>query len=102
LTSTDHLFGFQIIVEREAPEPLVEFAVELGSDATSVVLPDAFIEPNAMYKFEVIAIGAGADPELPPPADPGDLDDQLKGNQTIAEAVFCTDAVKNVIACPAT
>ncbi len=89
------LFGFQVIVGREAPEPLVELVVELAAGARNVVIPQGFIGPNALYKWEVIAIGAGVDPDSPDALDP-----DLKGNNTIAEDEFCTNNSGNVVDCP--
>ena len=87
LVDDEDLFGFQIVVIREDPEPQLEFIVELGPTAIDVNIPDGFIEPNTEYKWEVVAIGAGVDPEDPN----AELDPELKGNQTIAESSFCTD-----------
>jgi hypothetical protein len=94
LTTEADLFGFQIVVGREVPEPLLELVVELGPDARTVDLPDGFIEPGATYKWEVIAIGAGVDPETE------EVDPARKGNQVIAEDEFCTDANSAAIDCP--
>ena len=43
------LFGFQVVVAREEPDPLVEFVVELAPTERDVVIPDNFIEPNKTY-----------------------------------------------------
>ena len=98
VTDEEGLFGFQIVVGREAPEPLLELVVELGPEGDngqySVDLPDGFIEPGATYKWEVIAIGAGVDPETE------EVDPARKGNQVIAEDEFCTDANSTAIDCP--
>ena len=94
LTDSSDLFGFQVVVGREAPEPLLELVVELGPLANSIVLPDDFIEANGTYKWEVIAIGQGVDPD-----NPGVFDPMRKGNQTIAEDEFCTDGAGLAGAC---
>jgi hypothetical protein len=65
------IVGFQVIVEREDPQPLVVFTVELPADATRVRVPSRFLEPAASYKFEVLQI-------------------DVSGNQTIAEGTFET------------
>jgi hypothetical protein len=62
---------FQVIVEREDPQPLVVFTVDLPADATQVKVPPEFLEPGASYKFEVLQI-------------------DVSGNQTIAESEFTT------------
>jgi hypothetical protein len=62
---------FQIIVERENPQPLVVFTVDLPADTTQVKVPPEFLEPGASYKFEVLQI-------------------DVTGNQTIAESEFTT------------
>ena len=95
LDMEDDLFGFQIVVGREDPEPLLEFVAELAAGARSVDLPDGFIEPDAMYKWEVVAIGAGVDPE-----SPEELDTERRGNQVIAEDEFCTDGSGDAMECP--
>ena len=95
LMDPNDLFGFQVIVEREDPEPLVVFSVELGSGETSVVLPENFTAGPASFTWEVIAIGAGADPEDPDQ----ELAPSLKGNQVIAEDEFCTNANGDVDDC---
>lgn len=98
LVEEGDLFGWQIVVVREDPEPLLELVVELGPEARTVDIPDGFIEPDALYKWEVIAIGAGVDPENPDVRDP-----DRKGNQVIAEDEFCTAEDKKdvvVVDCP--
>jgi hypothetical protein len=76
------LFGFQVIVEREVPEPLVTFAADVPASATSLTIPAEFLEPGATYKFEVIAIEA--------------REDGGRGNQTISESFFCTSPTTTV------
>ena len=95
LQAEEDLFGFQIVVEREEPEPLLVLVVELGPDTRSIDLPDGFIEPEARYKWEVVAIGAGVDPE-----EPDAFDTDRRGNQVIAEDEFCTDSSSNAVECP--
>jgi len=63
---------YQVIVEREEPQPLLVFSVDLPASASQVTVSPEFIEPGTAYKFEVLAIEAG-------------------GNQTISESFFCTD-----------
>lgn len=87
LVTEDDLFGFQIVVGLEEPDPLIEFVVELAPSEREVVIPDNFLEPNKTYKWEVIAIGAGVDPESE------EIDQTRRGNQVIAEDVFCTEEV---------
>ena len=94
VVSEDDLFGFQVVVAREDPEPLLEFVAELGPGARAVDLPDGFIEPDAQYKWEVIAIGAGVDPETE------EVDSDIRGNHVIAEDEFCTDALAAAVDCP--
>jgi hypothetical protein len=48
--------GYQVIVERVKPQPLLVFNVTLPATVTEVRVPDQFIEPNADYKIEVLAI----------------------------------------------
>jgi hypothetical protein len=68
------IVGFEVIVEREDPAPLVVFTVDLPADATEVTVPAEFLEPGASYKFEVLQI-------------------DVSGNQTIAESSFETEGV---------
>ena len=65
------IVGFQVIVEREDPAPLVVFTADLSADTTAVRVPPQFLQPGASYKFEVLQI-------------------DVSGNQTIAETVFET------------
>jgi len=74
------LFGYQIVVEREDPEPVVVFSAELPPDATGVTIPPEFLFADAIYKYEVIAIEQQGDEET----------EITKGNQTISEDFFCT------------
>lgn len=79
IPSTADLFGFKVIVEREVPEPLVIFTVDLPASATSVTIPAEFLEEDAIYKYEIIAIEEKDDDGEP-----------VRGNQTISEDFFCT------------
>ncbi len=65
--------GYQVIVERVKPQPLLAFSVFLPATVTKVTVPVEFIQANADYKFEVLAIEAS-------------------GNQTITESSFSTTA----------
>lgn len=74
------LFGYEVVVEREDPEPLVVFSAEVPPDATGVTIPPEFLLADAIYKYEVIAIEQQGDEET----------GVTKGNQTISEDFFCT------------
>lgn len=63
--------GYQVIVERVKPKPLIAFNVTLPASVTRVTVPAEFIQANADYKFEVLAI-------------------EQSGNQTITEGSFKT------------
>lgn len=65
------IVGFEVVVEREDPEPLVVFTADLPADATEIKVTPAFLQPGASYKFEVLQI-------------------DVSGNQTIAESEFET------------
>jgi hypothetical protein len=65
------IIGYQVIVEREKPKPLLVFSVALPATATQVTVSPEFLQGKATYKFEVLAIEAG-------------------GNQTITESTFKT------------
>lgn len=67
--------GYQVIVERVQPQPLLVFSVFLPATVTEVTVPAEFIEANAEYKFEVLAI-------------------EQSGNQTITESAFSTTSQK--------
>jgi hypothetical protein len=99
LVDLEDLFGFQLVVVRGEPEPLLELVVELRFDEAQerygVDLPDGFLEPDAVYSWEVLAIGAGVDPE-----SPHERDSELRGSQVIAESEFCTDASGQATGCP--
>jgi hypothetical protein len=63
--------GFQVIVEREDPAPLVVFTADLSADTTAVRVPPQFLQTGASYSFAVLQI-------------------DVSGNQTIAESGFET------------
>jgi hypothetical protein len=63
--------GYQVIVERVKPQPLRVFSVNLSPAITNVTVSPEFIQGNAEYAFEVLAIEAS-------------------GNQTISEGTFKT------------
>ena len=67
------IVGFQVIVQREDPAPLVVFTADLSADTTAVRVPRQFLQPGASYTFEVLQI-------------------DVSGNQTIAESEFETAA----------
>lgn len=69
--STVKTVGYQVIVERVKPQPLRVFSVDLPATATQVTVSSEFIQANAEYNVEVLAIEAG-------------------GNQTISERRFKT------------
>lgn len=83
LKEPEALFGFQVIVEREEPAPLMVLSVDLPSDAASLTIPPEFLEEGAIYKFEVLAIEAR-----------GSEDEVERGNQTISESFFCTTGIE--------
>lgn len=70
-TSEVTIVGYQVIVERLKPQPLLVFSVNLPATATQVTVSPEFIQANAEYKLEVLAIEAS-------------------GNQTISERTFKT------------
>jgi hypothetical protein len=63
--------AYQVIVERVKPKPLIAFNVTLPATVTRITVPAEFVQANADYKFEVLAIEQG-------------------GNQTITEGSFKT------------
>ena len=65
------IVGYQVIVERVKPQPLQVFSVNLPATATQVTVSPEFIQANAEYNVEVLAIESG-------------------GNQTISERGFRT------------
>jgi hypothetical protein len=65
------IVGYQVIVERVKPQPLRVFSVDLPATATQVTVSPEFLQANADYNVEVLAIEAG-------------------GNQTISERRFKT------------
>jgi hypothetical protein len=70
-TSPVTIVAYQVIVERVRSQPLQVFSVNVPGTITQVTVPPEFIQANAEYKFEVLAIEAG-------------------GNQTISESTFST------------
>ena len=82
------LFGYQVIVEREVPGPLVVFSAEVPAGATSVDISPQFMEEDALYKYEVIAIELRMEDG-----------EEVKGNQTISETFFCTAGANPVDPC---
>ncbi len=70
------LFGYEVIVERDDPEPEIGFTAVVPASVTSLTLPPQFVQAGAVYKFEIIAIEVREDDE--------------KGNQTVVESFFCT------------
>lgn len=71
----DGLFGYQVVVAREVPEPLLEYIIEVPTGINSVTIPPEFLQENALYKYEVVAI---------------ENRDGERGNQSISEDFFCT------------
>jgi hypothetical protein len=67
------IIGFQVIVVREDPSPLVVFSADLPADVTEVTVSPEFLQSGANYTFEVLQI-------------------DVSGNQTIAESGFETAA----------
>ena len=67
------IVGYQVIVDRVKPQPLRVFSVDLPAAVTQVTVSPEFIQANAEYTFEVLAIEAG-------------------GNQTISVSSFKTKA----------
>src|SRR5262245_17275761 len=53
-----NIVGYQVIVGRVKPQPLREFSVVLQPTITQVTVPPEFLQPNADYTFEVLAIDA--------------------------------------------
>ena len=70
-TSAVTIVGYQVIVERVKPQPLLVFSVFLPATATQVTVSPEFLQAKAEYNVEVLAIDVG-------------------GNQTIAEHKFKT------------
>jgi hypothetical protein len=67
------IVGYQVIVERVKPQPLRVFSVDLPASITQVTVSPEFIQANAEYICEVLAIEASR-------------------NQTISECSFTTTA----------
>ena len=72
-TSAVTIVGYQVIVERVKPQPLRVFSVDLPATITEVTVSPEFLQANADYIFEVLAIEASR-------------------NQTISEGSFTTTA----------
>ncbi len=64
--------AYQVIVENLETEKEFSIFLEAEDDDNQVTLPEEFVSPNSVYKYEVLAIAEN-------------------GNQTIAETFFCTD-----------
>lgn len=75
-TAPVKIAGYQVIVEQVKPQPLRVFSVNVSATTTSVTVSPEFIQANAEYDFEVLAIEAG-------------------GNQTISEGSFTTAQSRN-------
>ena len=58
-SSDIEIASYQVLIEREMQEPKMIFSVDLPASATSVTVPAEFLEPDAVYKVEVIAIEVG-------------------------------------------
>jgi hypothetical protein len=69
--SAVNIVGYQVIVEQVKPQPLRVFSVNLQPTVTEVTVSPEFLQPNADYIVEVLAIEAS-------------------GNQTISEGEFKT------------
>lgn len=80
------LFGFQIVVEREEPAPLMVLSIDVPSDATALTIPPEFLQEEGIYKIEVVAIEAR-----------GVGEEMERGNQTISESFFCTTGIANCV-----
>jgi hypothetical protein len=65
------IVGYQVIVERLKPQPLLPFSVTVPATVTQVTVSPEFLQSSAEYRIEVLAIEAG-------------------GNQTISARDFKT------------
>lgn len=79
IPDSEDLFGYQVVVEREEPSPILVFSADLPASATAVTIPVEFLQEDAIYKYEVVAIEARE--------NDGEVE---RGNQTISEDFFCT------------
>lgn len=70
--SSGVIVGYQVVVEQEKPKTGLVQTFNLPADTTQVTVPPEFIQANAEYKIEVLAIEAS-------------------GNQTITESDFTTE-----------
>lgn len=88
------LFGYQLVVEREVPGPLLVFGAEVPAGTTSVTISPEFMQMGAFYKYEVVAIeqplNEDGSPVLNEDGHP------VKGNQSITENFFCTAPLTTV------
>lgn len=70
-SSEIEIAGYQIIVVREDPLPQIKYTVDVPAAVTEITVSPEFIEPGAVYTYEVLS------------KEPG-------GNQTISEDAFET------------
>jgi hypothetical protein len=78
LSDEAQLFGYQLVIGREDPGPALNVVIELEAlpaGPKQATIPAEFLEPGAIYKYEVVAI---------------ENRDGARGNQTISESFFCT------------
>ena len=81
------LFGYEVVVEREFPEPLMVFVAQVSPTTNSVNVSPQFMATPAggIFKYEIISIEERMiDGEV------------VKGNQSIAEGFFCTTGIAAV------
>ncbi len=74
------IVGYHILVEEDVPgvEVTPEVDIDVGGDQTSVTIPEQYLNPSTVYRFEILAT------------------DQ-SGNQTISEGFFCTTGVAQCV-----
>jgi hypothetical protein len=74
------IVGYHILVEENVPDVEVTPEVDIDVDAsqTSVTIPEQYLNPNTVYRFEILAT------------------DQ-SGNQTISEGFFCTVGIAQCV-----
>ncbi|MGH6934143.1 MAG: hypothetical protein ACREEE_17135 [Dongiaceae bacterium] len=65
------IVGYHVIVVETGAEALPQLDIDVPADAFSLVVPAAYLLPNKLYAFEILATEAS-------------------GNQTISEGFFCT------------
>jgi hypothetical protein len=63
------IISYEVIVERD--NPLRTYSVDVSPSVTEVHVPSEFLDPNTIYKFEVLAI-------------------EVSGNRTLTESTFQT------------